>query len=116
MDVSKRGAALGLVLAVAALFSIAVFVALVMVLSARQHSTEFYEQRLRARYAAESGIVWAMQQLWVDPSECFHGPGDFTVPDPDGPGPLGPIDVQIDVPPPCTPFTIQKTLRATVTY
>ena len=116
MDVRERGAALGFVIAIAALFAIAVFAALVMALSARQHSTEFYEQRLRARYAAESGIVWAMQRLWADPTECFPGPGDFTVPDPDGAGPLAPIDVQISVPPPCTPATVNKTLKATVTY
>lgn len=111
----ERGAALGMVVVIAVCFSIAAFTALILALS-RTRTKDFYKRRVVAHYAAEAGLVWAMQRLWVDSSECFHGPNDFTVPDPDGAGPLQPITVQITVPPPCTPFTVNKVLEATVTF
>jgi hypothetical protein len=110
----QRGAALGMVVLVAVCFSIAAFTALILALS-RTRTKDFYKRRVVAHYAAEAGLVWAMQRLWADPSECFRGPNDLFI-DPDGSGPLPSLPVQIKVPPPCTPFTVNKTLEATVSF
>jgi len=59
----QRGAALAMVLAVAVCFSIAAFTALILALS-RPRTKDFYKRRAVAQYAAEAGLVWAMQRLW----------------------------------------------------
>ncbi|MBI2495743.1 MAG: hypothetical protein HYW10_04165 [Candidatus Omnitrophica bacterium] len=63
---------------------------------------------MRARYAAEAGLVWAQQQLWVTPTSSFAGNPDITI---------GGIGVDITVNPPCgaTPCPPQ-TLQARVSY
>ena len=66
---SQRGVALGMVVLVAVCFSIAVFTALVLALS-RAKQKDFYKRRARAQYVAEAGLVWAMEQLWVDQTYC----------------------------------------------
>ncbi len=68
--------------------SIAAMSALVVALGQGQSAKEFHTDRLAARYAAEAGIVWAMQKLWANGSTCFHEAGvedDGEPPiDPDG--------------------------------
>jgi hypothetical protein len=64
----QRGiGALGILIGTAIVFAVAAFAILVMALSAAQQSKEVHEDRLRALYAAEGGLVWAMQQLWANP-------------------------------------------------
>jgi Tfp pilus assembly protein PilX len=78
---SPRGAAtLIIVLITALLAGIAAYSVLqMMIAEARQ--ARFYRERMRARYAAEAGIVWAQQRLW-DNEAWSSGVGtDFTLPD-----------------------------------
>ena len=67
--VAKRGAVLAVVVGVAIVAAIAAYAILLMVLAQGRHA-RFYRERLRARYAAEAGIVWAQQRLWRDPTYC----------------------------------------------
>ena len=63
-----RGVALVTVLVTAVVFSIAAFSALMISLASRQRSQQSSEGRLRAQYADEAGLVYAMQNLWADPN------------------------------------------------
>jgi len=65
---NNRGAALGLVIVTAAIFAVAAFAALTMALSRAQVATVIGPERLRASYAAEAGLVWAMERLWTTPA------------------------------------------------
>jgi len=72
---AERGAALGIVILSSIVFSVAAFAVLNMSMS-RAQTAAFEEGRLRARYAAEAGLVKAMQLLWngtMPPGMC--GPG-----------------------------------------
>ena len=107
MRARERGFVLGAVAVSSIVFSIAAFTALTVALSGRRQSTQFHEQRLSARYAAEAGLVWAMQQLQADPS--FSSPAgnvDVTV---------GGLEVDVVVPPcaqdPCEGRTVQAKVR-----
>ena len=51
----------------ALIFSLAAFAVLVMALARAQQNNPLDPSRLRARYAAEAGIVWATYELWNDP-------------------------------------------------
>ena len=76
---SERGAILGLVTVMALACAIASYTVLMMAGSdVRQGG--FYEGRTESRYAAEAGLIWAMQQLWVDPYwQSAAGTTDVTV-------------------------------------
>jgi len=66
---NERGIALGIVILTAVVFSVAAFAVLTLTLGGTQRSSAS-EQRLRAQYAAEAGLVWAMQRLWANPNYC----------------------------------------------
>ena len=62
----ERGFALGVVIITAVIFSVAAFAILMMGIT-RARIGRLDQERARAYYAAEAGVVWAMQKLWVDP-------------------------------------------------
>jgi hypothetical protein len=62
---------MGVLLAVimtAFIFSISAFAALLMALSRASQASPLNPARVRARYAAEAGIVWGLAKLWTDPN------------------------------------------------
>lgn len=109
---TKRGVALVLVAVTAIIFSVAAFAMLTLALSAARRPGLGSEARLRAKYAAEAGLVWAMQRLFVSPSACFPANPDVSI-DTDGAGPLPATGVDITATP-CPP--LDTTLRAKVTF
>jgi hypothetical protein len=77
---NERGFALGVVLMSSIIFAIAAFGVLTLALSRTQQASFLGESSIRARYAAEMGLVKAMQKLWVDPDECFVASSpDYTI-------------------------------------
>lgn len=66
---NEHGAVLGIVLLSSLVFSIASLAMLSMATSHTQASRHEAD-KLRARYAAEAGLVWAMERLWVNPAYC----------------------------------------------
>ena len=99
----QRGIALVIVLVSSLVFSIAAFGVLTMAVSRVQQINYLSEDRIRARFAAEAGIVWATQRLWVTPGwppGCIPGTDQaapvWTI-DTDGAGPLAPTDVNVMV-------------------
>ena len=66
---NERGAVLGIVLLSSLVFSIASLAMLSMATSHTQASRHEAD-KLRARYAAEAGLVRAMEKLWNDPTYC----------------------------------------------
>ena len=100
---------MGLVILMALVFSVAAYAVLFMVMSLKQRAG-YHEHNLRARYAAEAGMVWAMQQLWINPNwTSIQGNVDKVV-DTSGDGienPVDPLDTRIDVVTggPCSPPT-----------
>ena len=101
---NERGIVLGMAIIAAIIFSIAAFAMLMMAMNQRRRIKEFDVDRLRARYAAEAGLVWAQERLWVDPNFC-GGPLPTKVND---------LDVTVTVSPPCPGATHQ--IKASVTY
>ena len=100
---NTRGAALVIVLVSALIFSIAAFGVLTMAVSRAQQVDYVSETRIRARFAAEAGMVWATQRLWATPGwppGCVPG-NDQAAPvwtiDTDGAGPLPPTNVNVMV-------------------
>ena len=71
---SEQGVVLGMVIIAAIVFSIAAYAMLSVAMSHRQRVKEFDVDRLRARYAAEAGLVWAQEQLWANPAFCGGAP------------------------------------------
>lgn len=103
----ERGIALGVVIITAIVFSIAAFGVLALSMGGAQRAGS-YARRLQARYAAEAGLVWAMQRLWANPnwSDGWDGT-DLTV------GGMS-VDVKFD---PCpTPPCENRQLQAKVSY
>ena len=66
---TERGAILPIVLGTALLCAIAAYAVLIIVAAQGRHA-QFYRGRLRARYAAEAGMVWAKERLWLNPTYC----------------------------------------------
>lgn len=64
---NERGLILGVMVISAFVFSVAALAALTVAFGQSQQAKEFHEDRLSARYAAEAGVVWAMQRLWANP-------------------------------------------------
>lgn len=64
---NDQGLALGIVILFAFVFGVAALAALTVGLSRVQSSQEF-GNRVQGRYAAEAGLVWAMQKLYDTPT------------------------------------------------
>jgi len=114
---NERG--LGVLLAVmitAFVFSVSAFAALLMALSRAQQPTPLNPARIRARYAAEAGIVWSQAKLWNNPLwfSPAGGPSDFDM-HTDGNGTL---ETKVDIIlPACTTVPCEdRILRSKVTY
>jgi hypothetical protein len=75
---NERGVVLGLIIITSVIFGIAAFGILLLAMSRLRQSKYLGEDRLRAGYAAEAGLVMAMQELWVDPADCAFGPYTIT--------------------------------------
>ena len=63
---NQRGSAIWVTLGVAIVCAVAAYGALFTAQSVARR-TQFHQERTRARYAAEAGYVWAMDQLWSFP-------------------------------------------------
>ena len=101
---ATRGAILPIVAGTALLCAIAAYAILIMTLAQAKH-TAFYRERTRARYAAEAGIVWAQQRLFISPT---WGGGTL---------PIDGINVAVTVAPPCgAPPCPLQTIQAAVMY
>ncbi len=105
---NKRGAVLTFTLVMAFLFAVAAYADIMMALSQAEQA-RFFKERPAARYASESGVVWAMQRLWQDPTwSSAAGNVDFTMPD------GTPVDVII---PPCVNNPCEdRAIQAKVAY
>ena len=99
---AERGIVLGLVIVTAIIFSIAAYAMLMVAMNQRQRAKEFDVDRLRARYAAEAGLVWAQERLWADPNFCGGVPS-FS--------PINGLTVTVTVSGPCPNATHQITAR-----
>lgn len=77
----RRGVILVVVVVFALLASVGVMAALIIATSQARRS-QIYKDRTRALYAAEAGIVWASQKLWVDPAFCWDDSATFSNGDP----------------------------------
>ena len=77
----ERGAALAITIMIALLMSISIYAILVMA-SSQARQAAFNLASIRARYAAEVGLVWAQQRLRADSTYCA---GDGATGDPDPP-------------------------------
>ena len=65
----ERGAVLGFAMMAAFVASIVAYLILQLATSQARHA-QFYRNHASARYASEYGLVWARQQLLVDPNFC----------------------------------------------
>ena len=65
----QRGMILGLVIVTAFIAAVAAYTILVVAASQARQG-RFWRERFRSRYAAEAGVVWAMERLWADPTYC----------------------------------------------
>ena len=65
----RNGSTLVMAILVAVIFAVAAYAVLYMSLGMRQRA-DFSERNLRARYAAESGYIIAMQRRWTNPNDC----------------------------------------------
>jgi Tfp pilus assembly protein PilX len=65
----ERGAALTITIMIALITAIALY-AILMMASSQARQAAFTASRLRARYAAEIGLVWAQQRLRDNPAYC----------------------------------------------
>ena len=66
---NEHGIALGVVLMMALIFG-AVAAGALMLSASRSQTSGLQAHRLKAQYAAEAGLVFAMQRLWKDPAYC----------------------------------------------
>lgn len=73
----ERGAILLIAVMAALLSSVAAYALLMIAMSQTRHEKSIV-QRTRARYAAEAGIIKAMQCLWVNPRWSATGALDCT--------------------------------------
>ena len=106
---NERGIAVGMVIVMALLFAIGAFAALMSALT-RLRISGTIRQGIVARYAAEGGLVYAMQKLWVDPAYCGTGATPISI------GAKGYTkDVHITVTP-CNPPTPGQVIKAKVTW
>src|SRR5947208_2650909 len=71
----RRGSTLIMAVFIAIIFAVAAYAVLFMSLGLRQR-VDFSERTLRARYAAESGYVIALEKRWAG-GPCPQQPIDF---------------------------------------
>jgi hypothetical protein len=98
----------------AVLSAISVFVTLHLAVS-QAHHAKFYDDRAIARYAAEAALVWAREQIWINPmgaaaAACFPQvapAADFTI-DHDGNGATPVISVDVTAAPCPAPGTTSQ--------
>ena len=91
----ERGLALGIVIISAVLFAILAYAVLEMSVNKSQLSG-YEEKRIRARYAAEAGLVQAYEKLWANPAYCPPPGGENVLFDSDGDGtPDQTINIQV---------------------
>ena len=112
---SRRGVALAAVTALALAAAIAAYGLLIIAVSQARHTT-FIERRVRAGYAAEAGIAWAMEQLQTNSTfSSAAGSTDVTVdPDPGVPGDEISVDIIL---PACTATPCEdRRIQARVSY
>jgi hypothetical protein len=93
----ERGAALAITIMIAVIMSISIYAILVMA-SSQARQAAFNQSSIRARYAAEVGLVWAQQRLRADSTYCGDPP----------PPPIGGMVINVIVnegvcPPPASP-------------
>ena len=109
----EKGSALAITIGMALICSIAAYTIL-FIARAQVGPAQVFRERLRARYAAEAGVVWAQTQLWQNPSQSFPaGDVDFTFTDA-----RGVINVDVIVPP-CpvgSCYGYRREVRAKVVY
>ncbi len=113
---SRRGMALAIVIFTALVFSVAAYAVLYLSLGLRERA-DFHKRNIKARYASEAGIVWAMQRLWQDPT--WSSPeGNVDLPfDVDTNGTIGPNEgVDVIMPPCAAPPCLDRPLQAKVRY
>lgn len=111
---NERGVALGAVIIMSVLIAIGAF-GVMLVATSRGQTSAMHADRLRAKYAAEAGMVWAMQQLWRDPR--WSSDEDRVNPDVT----INGVDVDVITLPSCRgtpppPCPSNRTLRAQVNY
>ena len=70
---NHRGAVLGVAILTALVSSVAAYIILMLALT-QARLARFHRERIRARYAAEAGVIWAQQQLWTTPGYCGNPP------------------------------------------
>lgn len=76
---NERGIALGVVIMMSLVFGVVALGAL-MLSSSRSQTSSLQSHRLKAQYAAEAGLVWAMQRLFNTPTQAFaSGNTDLTI-------------------------------------
>ncbi len=81
MQMRNQGAiALGVVMITAIVFSVAAFAALTAANSRAAIARNLSGPRLKAAYAAEAGLVWAMQKLYADPTAFNSAGGSIDLP------------------------------------
>ena len=108
----ERGVVLGIVLITSVIFGIAAFGLLSLALGQAWQATAVSEDRIRARYAAETGLVKVMQRLWASSAEC--GPWSYSL-DTDDDGTNDTTATVTATNCPRAPGTL-STLKATVTF
>ena len=104
----ERGIALGVVIITAVVFSVAAFAILTLSMGGAQQAGS-YARRLKARYAAEAGLVWATQRLWGTPTWTSSAGTDLTV------GGMN-VDVTLSACPAPPALCDNRRLEAKVTY
>ena len=115
--VGQRGSLLTMVIVGAIIFSLTAYAMLNMSLS-RTQSVKYNVDRYRARYAAEAGVVYAMQKLWANPT-WSSGQGWTTAEDLElDTNADGVTDTQVDIIlPACTKVPCEmRRLQAKVVY
>ena len=71
---NERGAAVLVLLVIGAIVFAVMAYAVLAVSVSKKDLSHFEEDRARARYAAEAGMIWAYQKLWADPTYCNSVP------------------------------------------
>jgi hypothetical protein len=108
---NEDGAVL-LVILIAALISTISLYALLQMAISQARRNRLHLARPAARHAAELGLVWAQQRLWLNPNDCFGASPDVQIDaDADPSTPDMPVNVTAT---PCPPAPSQ--LTATVVY
>src|SRR3989338_848249 len=108
----ERGVVLGVVLITSIIFGIAAFGLLSLAVNQMGQVNLVSEDRTRARYAAESGLVMAMQELWANPADCAFGP--YTIDTYNDPDPANDTTVTVTANP--CPVGVASKLQAKVTF